>query len=42
MQTIINKMDKKQGLTIQHKGIQYPMINYKRKKYERECMYKYV
>ena len=35
-------MDKKQGPTVQHKGIQYPMIGYNGKKYEKECMYKYV
>ena len=28
--------------TVQHEGIQCPMINYNGKKYERECMYKYV
>ena len=37
MQTIIHRMGKKQGPTVQHReSIQYPVINHNRKEYVKE------
>ena len=39
MQTIINRMDKQQGLTAEHRiYIQYPVINQNGKEYRKECV----
>ena len=43
MQTIIYRMDKKQGPIIQHREyIQYPVISHNGKEYEKECIYIYM
>ena len=42
MQTSINRMDKQQGPTVEHRDyIQYPLINHDGKEHEKEytCMY---
>ena len=41
MQTIIYRLDKQQGLTLQHRKlyIQYPVLNHNGKEYEKEYIY---